>query len=495
MTTREVLKTFRRELTAVGLVLAPPLVLAPLGWIWLVRAGGTWLFLAVGLACAMLAGLLMLRRTGAKAQVPEVPPEDWPRREREALALVERFARDVPTLSLTDQAEALDLVRRTAERVARYYRPDASDPLTAFTLPEALLALQTAAGRVRRGLLDAVPLSDRVTVSQMLWAAAVADTAGTVAAYARRVWDRYRVVRPVINPPGALLAEVSALFQNEVYGAAKLGLKGRATRMIVLETGRAAIDLYAGRMRLHPSEIGSDVEVPPEPEAVPVRLLVAGQGNAGKSSLVNALAQDVVAAVTPLPGAAGFACFRATDPAGQACVLVDAPGLSDDPAAIEALAEQARMADAMLWTVSAVQPARHADALGLRAVRAAFARRPDLNPPPLLCVLTHIDQLRPFAAWDPPYDVAAPGSAKARSIRAAMDAVAGDLGLPLGDLVPVSMAPGRAAYNVDALRERIAAVLPEARLAQLARAQATAGSAGWWTNVARTYRGVRTIVG
>lgn len=495
MTAREILKTFRREATAFGLILAPPLLLALTGWVWLLRSGGTWLFLGIGLACAMLAGLLMLWRSAGAPAPPGIPPADWPRREREAFALIEAFARDAPALSLTDQDEALDLVRRTAEKVARFYRPDATDPLTAFTLPEALLALQTVAARVRRGLLDAVPLSDRMTVGQIVWASAAAARAGEVAGQARRLWNRYRAVRPILNPPGALLAEVSAVFQNEVYGAAKSGVKARITRLIVMETGRTAIELYAGRMRLHPDEAAAQADLPPEPAPMPVRLLLAGQTNAGKSSLVNALAQDVVATVTPLPGVAGFACFRASDPAGRDCVLVDAPGLAADPASVEALAAEARQSDVMLWTVSAVQPARQADALGLQAIRAIFARRPDLNPPPLLCVLTHIDQLRPFAEWAPPYDVAAPDGAKAHAIRAAMDAVAEELSIPLGDLVPVCLLPGRAAYNIDALRERIAAALPQARLAQLARAHATAGIAGWWTNVARTYRGVRTMVG
>jgi predicted GTPase len=206
------------------------------------------------------------------------------------------------------------------------------------------------------------------------------------------------------------------------------------------------------------------------------------------------LVRSIVASVTPLPGPPGFACFEATDAGGQTCILVDAPGLSTEPAAMRALVDEAVKADVVLWTVSALQAARDTDARGLRAFRAAFEQRSDLNRPPLLCVVTHVDQLRPFAEWAPPYDVAEPATAKARSIRAAMEAVAEELRVPLGSVVPVALVADRDAYNVDALEFRVTEALPAARHAQLSRAHAGDHRAGWWREVERLYRGVRTIV-
>ncbi len=51
--------------------------------------------------------------------------------------------------------------------------------------------------------------------------------------------------------------------------------------------------------------------------------------------------------------------------------------------------------------------------------------------PPLLLVLTHVDRLRPFSEWQPPYDLNDRQSAKAISIRSAVDAAAADLGRAL----------------------------------------------------------------
>ena len=452
----------------------------------------------------MLAGLLMLyRRRKPSANPPEAveTPSDWPARERAAFEKVESFAREAPPLAFSGQDEALDLARRTVDLVARYYRPDATSPMTTFTMPEALLSLESVARRLRRGLLLAVPLSDRLTVSQLVWLAGSWEKAGQFGEAAQRLYNLYRLARPVINPAGSVLAEVRGLIQDELLTSAKAGVKNRLTRLLILEVGRAAIELYSGRMRLDPAELSQaaaetarEGDVRPSTPPAPLRLLLAGQTNAGKSSLINALASSIVAQVTPLPGPPGFACFEAVDPAGQTCILVDAPGLSTAPGAIEALVTEAAKADAVLWIVSALQAAREPDARGLGAFRAAFEQRSDLNRPPLLGVVTHIDQLRPFAEWDPPYDVAAPPGPKAQSIRDAMDAVAADLAIPLGSVVPVSLTPDREAYNIDALRLRINESLPAARHAQLSRAYSRDTRSGWWREVQRLYHGARTII-
>nr|WP_294513417.1 GTPase [uncultured Rhodopila sp.] len=498
------LRAFRRELVAVALLLVPPLLLIPLGVLWLLERGGTLAFLAVGLFSAAIAGLIMLlaKRKPPAAHTEAIEtPADWPERERIAFEKIERFSRGTPALSFTSQAEAIDLAHRTVDIVARHYRPDAASPLTAFTMPEALLSLESVAGRLRRGLLLAVPLSDRLTVSQLLWLSASVEKAGRLGETAQRIYNLYRIARPVINPAGSVMAEVRGLIQDELLTSAKTGLKNRLTRLLVIEVGRAAVELYSGRMRLDPAELAKaaasaarEGDAKPAAPPAPLRLLIAGQTNAGKSSLINALASSIVAQVTPLPGPPGFACFEAVDPAGQSCILVDAPGLSAAPGAIEALVAEAVRADAVLWTVSALQAARDADVRGLRAFRAAFERRPDLNRPPLLFVVTHIDQLRPFTEWEPPYDVAAPPGPKARSIRDAMDAIALDLGMPIGCAVPVCLAPDREAYNVDALRLRISESLPAARHAQLSRAYARDTRTGWWREVERLYHGARTII-
>jgi Asp-tRNA(Asn)/Glu-tRNA(Gln) amidotransferase A subunit family amidase len=87
----------------------------------------------------------------------------------------------------------------------------------------------------------------------------------------------------------------------------------------------------------------------------------------------------------------------------------------------------------------------------------------------VLLTLTHIDELRPANEWTPPYDIAAPAGPKAKTIRAAMEAVVRALEMQVDTVVPVAMPPGRDSYNLDALWARIAVELDEAKLVQLDR--------------------------
>ena len=81
-------------------------------------------------------------------------------------------------------------------------------------------------------------------------------------------------------------------------------MRAYVTRLLVLEVGRAAIDLYAGRLTLSDDELAAARErdmAPSSKADAPVRIVLIGQVNAGKSSLLNALAQEVRGAVGPLP--------------------------------------------------------------------------------------------------------------------------------------------------------------------------------------------------
>jgi len=422
-------------------------------------------------------------------------------RERDAFEKVKRFAEATGPLSLQNREEVLSLARRTIQLVATHYRSDAAMPLATFTIPEALLLVERVSSRLRRAMLDMVPFSDRLTVAQLLWAYDSKNTASSLIKMGGDVYNAYRALRPVINPAGAILSEAQRVIFDAACDQGKDYLARRLTHLLVLEVGKAAIELYSGGLKHTTAELDEIATAAARQgtssagELPPLRILIAGQINAGKSSLLNALAQEVLAPVTPLPGPAGFSCFEGRDPEGKAFVFVDAPGLDASADATAALAEEAKKADIVLWTIAAHQPARDADVQGLKAFGEWFAARPELNRPPLLCVATHVDQLRPFAEWAPPYDIVAADRPKAHAIREAVQAIAIDLGISAGSVVPVSLRPDSDAYNLDALRARIVACLPEARYAQLSRAGITAGKGSWRKEMNRLLLGGRVLFG
>src|SRR5262249_62265540 len=100
--------------------------------------------------------------------------------------------------------------------------------------------------------------------------------------------------------------------------------------------------------------------------AEPLRILVAGQTGAGKSSLINALANAVEAAVDTLPMTTGFIAHRLTHEGLPAALVIDTPGLGGSTDRRELLAA-ADNCDMGRWGASAGRAARAIDGGARRA--------------------------------------------------------------------------------------------------------------------------------
>lgn len=90
-------------------------------------------------------------------------------------------------------------------------------------------------------------------------------------------------------------------------------------------------------------------------------VVIAGPPNAGKSTLINALARREVAIVSPLPGTTRDAIEVHLDLQGLPVTLIDTAGLRDSPDPIEAIGmartkARAGEADLILWLSEAAAP-------------------------------------------------------------------------------------------------------------------------------------------
>ncbi len=474
-------KTLRRYWPETLLVLAvavPWLSLLVLGMVWLWQGGHVW---AWAIAAAVLGLMtwplarLVRQRANAEARVAlgdiAEPSRGWNVVEREAWSDVLAIADATPPLSFAEFDPVFDRARETVEAVARRLHPEAASAWAQFSLPEVLLLTERLCRDLRREALRHIPGIRTLRLSHLLWVHRQNERYGAAAHTGWRVgYGLWRLVRAVLNPLQAVGQEASGAIVEKTASVLSYRLRAYATRMLVLEVGRAAIDLYSGRLVLSDDEIRSardrdaaDAAAPVEP----IRIVLIGQTSAGKSSLLNALAQEIRCAVGPLPTTARAAEYRLELEGRPAALLVDLPGL-DERSAPEVLA-QAERSDLMLWVASATQPARGPDRRSLDELRAWSRAQLARRPPPVLLALTHVDQLRPANEWAPPYDIGAPAGAKARAIRAAVDATARALDLPTDAIVPVAMPPGREPYNLDALWARIAVEVDEAKLVQLDR--------------------------
>ena len=166
--------------------------------------------------------------------------------------------------------------------------------------------------------------------------------------------------------------------------------------------------------------------------------------------------------------------MRKTRAGSDRLVLLDTAGYADDGATPEQLREMQealRGADLVLLVMDAASPARRADVRLLGELTTWRETNLHLKSPPVLGVLTHIDQLRPTLEWTPPYDWHAPSKPKEHSIAGAVAYTREQFGTQLADVVPVcsDVARQRAWGPYEALLPVMLQALGEARACALLR--------------------------
>lgn len=481
----------RLALLVVALLL-PTATLIPLGGLWLWEHGYL-LYWALGTCLAVIAAYLLQRRllvsmpspAATDADLSEPAGATWTPLQAEAWKDVVQLASTVDPGRLSSRDKVISLGLQTIECVAKRLHPERRDPLLQFTVPEALAVIERASLGLRTFVSGSLPLGDRITVAQLMWLYRWRGTLDLV----EKGYGIWRIVR-MLNPMTAATHELRERFSKQLYEMGREHMARRLAEVFVREVGRAAIDLYGGNLRVTAEQLGTqisastrgDLQSIEERAAEPIRILVAGQMGAGKSSLVNALAGAVEAAVDALPTTQSFVAYRLTREGFPAALIIDSPGLTL-PEGLDALIEQADDSDMVLWTVAANRAAREIDRAALAAIRAHFAAQPNRRRPPMLLLLTHVDMLRPFSEWSPPYDLAAATRPKAASIRAAMEAAGSDLDFTAADIIPVYAGAAAEPYNIDAVWGKIIELMPEAQRARLLRAISDIRSASAWSGI------------
>jgi predicted GTPase len=484
-----------RELLLALFILTPWVSLMVFGVLWLHdnQALLPWLAgtAALGLVVWPLRQAVRKRlRQQAREQIRMVrqPSPEWTTHSRGAWEKVELLASTAEPLTFKDVESVRSLAVQAIRLVAEHFHPGSARPEANITIPEVLLLAERVARDLRTAMLRNVPGSRSVKLGPLL---AIGSVAGRYAEWAQ---SAYRLGNPAYD--------LYLLFSNTPAGVARIArgrsvdttievgqqwLRSYGTRLIVLEVGRAAIDLYSGKLRLSDEELAeaaeADASAASRVTASPPRLLVAGQVNAGKSSLVNALAGGVLCEVRSTPVAAVGLEHMLTVEGEAAAIIVEATGLTTATDAQAATIEAARHSDMIVWVASATQPGHAADVVALTALRDILTADMGHQPPQILIALTHVDQLSPAAEWTPPYNTEEPASRKEKLMRRAMESVGNELGVKGDAIVPVAMRPGADAWNTEVLWGCIAARLDEAKRRKLQRLRLARG--GWsWPEVA-----------
>lgn len=484
-------------------LLLPMASLLPLGWLWLWERGWALYWMAAAFLLSLLAfsvQAILLRRSlektpeaqfAAEAEVQSVAPDpSWTVREQAAWTAVEAIAASVKPAELTDRDAVLNLGLRTIEAVARQIHPQDRDPLWKFTIPEALALVERVSGDLRPFVVENIPLGDQLTVGQVMkvygWRSAIG--------VASKAYDLWRLIR-LANPITAAAQEAREQITKHLYANVKDQLARQLSTAYVREVGRAAIDLYGGRLRVSETQLSGHVSASTLRDrsreltrAEPLRILVAGQAGAGKSSLINALSKEVRAIVDAPGGTRNFQAYEVELQGLSGAMVIDSPRVGASEKEQQSFADRGSDADLIVWAISADKADGRLDLAALTGIRKHFTGRPHRRQPPIVVALTHADRLmRRVPLSNDDIDLTETGVVEM------VRKVAEGLGVPKNDVVPVSLAPQFPPYNIEQLSQRIAARVPDARQAQLLRlmedaaprwsAKRLAGQAG---NAART---------
>lgn len=483
-----------RVIVVLVLIVLPLFVMAGIGSYYLWREGRA--FLAWWpLAGCMILGYLLAWHWQRKQQLlkptAEIPPLHWTERDHEAWKIVESRAQEAAKLDPNRVGELqfyVDTGRELALELARFYHPQAQDPIGDLTIPEILAVIELAAHDLSRSVDQYLPGGHLLTIDQ--W-----RQARQLTGWYQRASKVYWLISAVFAPiETGLRYATSQLGMSRPWQMLQQNLIAWFYTAYVHRLGTYLIDLNSGRLRVgaaryrelvHASPAGA--APPAAPPAVPaaepsdqvrqVTLLSAGQVKSGKSSFINAVLGEQRAGADVLPVTAGIQRY-AIQPAGipTRLLLLDSVGYGhsgpkeDD---LHATEEEARQADLILLVLHAKNPARQADLEFLQRLRRWFLSQPELRMPPVLGVLTHIDLLSPAMEWAPPYNWRNPEEAalrpKERSIRDAWTALREQLGEYLVGIVPMCTASGKVYGLEEWFLPTLIELLDEARAVALLR--------------------------
>lgn len=485
----------RLRLLAAVFTLLPLLALPVLGVVWLVQSSfGLW-WLAAGLG-ALALSLLFHRLAGrrealALAEVRTEPGGAWPRQAQACWDKVQQRANQA-TLEewpLNEPARLGKLAEQILRMVAGHFHPNSAHPLAEMTVPDTLMVIERAARELRLQVSENIPGSHRITLAQAFGA--------------RTLKSRYDEFKPLLKVlqlyfmPQALLRQMLGdMLLGQVVQAGSRNVQLWLLQEYIRKIGYHAIELYGGLVYLDDGRppgaaTPGTVENLARAEATaaallePLRIAILGRANAGKSSLVNALFGELVAATDIIPGSTTeITRYRLARDEQLRALVLDTPGFDAGAHDITTLEAAGLDADLVIWVTAANRPDRAEERARLDQLRRAWAD-PARRTPPLVVALTHIDRLRPLREWAPPYVLDPPDRPKGAQIAAAVTAAATDLGVDVTTVIPVCTAPDRS-YNVeDALWTELLFELPEADRVRLLRCQRARRNAQDWSLLRR----------
>lgn len=386
-----------RFILIISALLLPTISLVPLGGLYLWEKG--WLLWWAVAATAVITTVFVLQKyLLASPEVANAPSADvdaaiapgananptWTTVEQRAWADVQAIAAKVNPDKLTTPKALFDLGHHTVNAVAKRMHPTKSDALWQFTLPEALAITERVSERLGRFVEDTIPFGDRLTVSQVL----TVYSWRSVADVAEKAYDIWRIVR-LANPVTAVTHEARERLSRAMVAWGKDHVSRRLAETFVLEVGRAAIDLYGGRLKISRDAVFEnriDSVLPNGPGGnSPFKVLVTGTARGRIPKIVATLeamrqerADSITAFVRGERADAGLHTLTSIDVIEGSG---DAESVTQSARDVQTLARHARAADIVVWAQNGISAPDDHDLRLLNALAAADAPVPPVLVP------------------------------------------------------------------------------------------------------------------
>ena len=484
------------RLLAIAALAMPFLAAMLAGFAWMIEHGWLVTFIAASIGLGGIVGMIRLatswwRRRGGDADAR--PPTklharidpDWSATEKRTFEAAREFI-DGKTATALPWDQLRSVAEEVVRRVANVSGEEGKGVLD-FTIPEALLLVDRVTVRLRADLRDHVPFADSISVGTLHWLWEHRETARRVRTRGQTAW---RVFRAFKSLPVAILREIEGAIAE---GHASF-ITGEGTAIIqallLEEVAAAAVELYSGRLRFSDAELldlrlaaGDEDRARLASPDAPLRIAVAGQVSAGKSSLVNALLGGDLAETDVIPTTDRPRTYSGEFD-GVAAVLMDMPGLDGSRRVADAVLDELLVSDMVIWTVRANRPAREIDRAAIARFHRHFNDRPDRRMPPVIVVVTCIDQI--VDGWPFPENLLAEGAMGL--VTDVVAAVARDTGDAGAHPVPVVLTEPD--WNVGTLRDRVDGQVTEALMAQRNRLRVESRTTGLRKEASRARRGL-----
>ncbi|MEZ8696638.1 GTPase family protein [Vibrio lentus] len=329
-----------------------------------------------------------------------------------------------------------------------------------FSIPEGLKLFEEVSRRYKLVVKEHIPGIEYLKVSYIKAGYEAYDKYGELGQkiFKAAIWGNH-LKNLYLNP----LKVISDLGREQATSSMTKGvvddMQYAAKQALLDEVAAVAIDLYSGRFSIEDEALkASDVSEVDEkrfaPELEPVRIVLVGQTSSGKSSLINALKQELVAEVDVLPSTDTSTVYNAFVDDNDARV-VDLQGLDGNAKTEALMLKEMTQADVVLWVLKANQSARDLDKQ-LKDRFDAFYDDPkniSRKKPIVVSVVNQVDRLKPVDDWQPPYDLENPTSTKAKIIAQALEY--NHILLQTDIVLPLAIAPEKVQFGLDTLRQTL----------------------------------------